>query len=144
MLKLETVEEIIDFAIAREQYAYELYKSMAEREAYSHVAELCEQMAEDELKHKQKLQQDFMKLDYSDTSMDISDYVVHNNGKTIFMDSQEFLNFAIDKEEKAFKLYKKLAEKTTNNQCKDVFMALAIDEEQHKEFLRGKLNDLLK
>ncbi len=144
MLKLETVEEIIEFAIAREQHAYELYKSIAEREVYSHVAELCEQLAKEELEHKQKLQQEFMKQGYSDLSIDVSDYIVHNNKKMIFMDSQEFLNFAIGKEEMAFKLYKKLAERTAKNQCKDVFVALAVEEEKHKEFLQKKLEDLLK
>ena len=144
MLKLETIGEIIDFAIAREEYAYELYKSMAEREVYSSVSRMCEQMAEEELGHKQKLQQDFMKHDHTTPMIDVSDYVVHNNQKMIFMDIQEFLSFAVKKEEKAVKLYKELADKAANSQCKDTFLALAVEEEKHKELLQEKLKDLLK
>ena len=145
MLKLETTEELIDFAIAREQYAYELYKSIAKKEVYSQVARLCEELAEEELGHKKKLQQKFMRNTAMSSSVDVSDYVVQNDDqKTIFMDYQEFLNFAALKEEKAFKLYKELADKTKDPQCKAIFLALARDEEKHKESLQKKLDDLLK
>ena len=145
MLKLETIDEIIDFAIAREQHAYELYKSMAEREVYSKVAQLCEQFAKEELGHKEKLQRAFMRSGLISSPVDVSDYVVPNDDeKTIFMDYQEFLNFAAIKEERAFKLYKELADKTNDPRCKAVFLALAVDEEKHKESLKKKLDDLLK
>ena len=144
MLKLETMEQIIDFVVAREQYAYELYKSMTKREVYSNVAELCEQLAEDELEHKQWLQDDFMRAEHVSLPVDVSDYVVHNDQKTVFMDSQEFLNFAVKKEEIAMNLYKGVAKETTNCQCRDVFLALAMEEEKHKELLQEKLNNLLK
>lgn len=144
MLKLETIEDIVNFAIAREQYACELYKSMAKREVYSNVARLCEQLAAEELKHKQKLQQDFLMTGQAVSPMELSEYVVHNEQKTIFMDCQEFLAFAVKKEEKSIKFYKKMAEATTKVQYKNVFLDLAAEEEKHKEFLQKKLEDLLK
>ena len=143
MLKLETTEDIINFAIAREQHAYELYKSMAKREVYSGVAQFCEQLAAEELGHKQKLQQDFMISGQTASQMDVSEYVVHNEQKTIFMDYQEFLTFAVKKEEMAIKFYKKMAEEATNAQCRDVFLALIEEENEHKDVLQKKLEDLL-
>ena len=144
MLKLETTEDIINFAIAREQYACELYKSMAKREVYSNVAQLCEQLAAEELRHKQKLQQDFMMAGQTVLPMELSEYVVHSEQKTIFMDCQEFLAFAVKKEEKSVKFYKEMAEEATEAQYKNIFLNLAIEEEKHKEALQKKLEDLLK
>jgi len=144
MLKLETAKDIINFAIAREQYAHELYKSMAKREVYSNVAQLCEQLAAEELGHKQKLQQDFMMSSQTASSMDVSEYVVHNEQKTVFMDCQEFLAFAVKKEDRAIKFYKEMAEEAANTQCRNVFLALAAEEKKHKEALQKKLEDLLK
>ena len=144
MVKLETIDEIIDFAIAREEHAYELYKSMAKREVYSNAARLCERLAENELEHKKKLQQHFMKQDQLDSPIDISDHVIHNNQKMVFMDFQEFLNFAAKKEEIAFKLYKEMATRSTNSRCREVFFTLAREEEKHKEALMQELKDLLK
>jgi rubrerythrin len=134
-MEFRTIEDILDFAIRREEAAAELYTSMAERVTRPEMREALISFAEEEQRHRQRL----LKVKAGELpavsrekihDLRIADYVVQPE-PTARMDYPEALRFAMNAEKAAFRLYSDLAEISPANHAA-VFRSLAQEEAKHK------------
>ena len=131
-----TINEILDFAIEREQEAVDFYNELSAKTDNAEIRKVFEQFAREEMGHKAKLvnikESGMFTLSSGKIEdMKISDYVV-NIEASADMTYHDALILAMQKEKAAFKLYQNLSQRTMNNQLKDVFLALAQEEAKHK------------
>jgi rubrerythrin len=137
MKTLDTLNEILDFAINSEQEAVDFYTELANRQTNPQVKSMFLEFASEEVKHKARLvkvkQDGIFDLEVSEspTDLKISDYVV-NVKPNPDMEYSDALVLAMKKEKAAFKLYIALSERTSNKNLSEVFKALAIEESKHK------------
>ncbi len=136
MEKFKDVNDILDFAMAREQEAVDFYSNLAQKARSEEMKAVFTEFAEEEIKHKIKIQkvkdEGIMTLS-SEKVMDlqISDYTVHKS-PTPDMTYEEALILAMNKEKAAFKLYTNLASKTDSAEIRELFLSLAAEESKHK------------
>jgi len=101
------------------------------------MAQVFKDFAQEELGHKKKLLEiksgkrlvaDEQKV----MDLKIADYIVSEVEIKEDMDYQEALLLAMKKEKKAFMMYNALAYKTTDENIKKLFLAMAQEEAKHK------------
>ena len=133
-MEWKSVDDILDYAIAREQEAHDFYVDLARRVAA--MRETFSGFAREELGHKAKLQamKQGRRLQPSDTrvlDLKIADYVVDVEPRED-LDYQDALILAMKREKAAFRLYSDLAAATTDKELKDSLLVLAQEEAKHK------------
>jgi rubrerythrin len=135
MEKFKSVEQVLDFAIAREVKAYELYTHLARKIKNPGIDKILEDFASEELEHKARLEAakaGEVKLDMDEVgSLDIADEVEYT-GYRPGMTYTEILVMAMKKEKESFKLYTRLAAACNQPEIKEMFLKLAKEEAQHK------------
>jgi rubrerythrin len=136
MDKFSSVDEVLDFAIQREQESVEFYTDLAGRVSRPQMKEVFLQFADEERNHKAKLQtvkqgKTLIPAEGNVTDLKIADYVVEVEVKEQ-MDYQEALIVAMKKEKAAYKLYSKLAALAEDEGLQQTFRALAQEEAKHK------------
>jgi rubrerythrin len=148
MKNFESAEEILDFAIKREQEAHDFYTQLAEKVENSELKKALQNFAREELGHKSKLEsvkKGGCELNEVDApSMGIADYTVERQISED-MDYQDILILAMKKEKKAYRLYLDLAERAMTGELTELFLELSRQEANHK--LRFELeydNEILK
>ncbi|MFC1508380.1 ferritin family protein [Candidatus Omnitrophota bacterium] len=137
MKTFESVNAILDFAIAREQEAYDFYTDLAGKMENKHISDMFNSIAQEEMGHKKKLQR--IKEGTLLTpapgkkiqDLKIGDYLVDME-PTGEMGYQDALILAMKKEKAAFKLYLDLSEQTGDENIRDLFLSLAQEEAKHK------------
>lgn len=130
-----SIEQVLDYAIAREVDAYQLYKKLAGAVKKPKMREVLKGFAEEELEHKIRLEAvkagEVAIEDEEVGSLGISDKTgpvkPHVN-----MSYPEILAFAMNKEKTAFTLYINLASIAKTKQLRQTFAKLAQEEAQHK------------
>ncbi len=134
-MEFRTIEDILDFAIQREDAAAALYASMAERVTRPEMREALLSFAEEEKRHKRRL----LKIKRGELpavaeekilDLKVADYVELPE-VTPRMDYPEALRFAMNAEKAAFRLYSGLAAASPPSHAA-VFRALAQEEAKHK------------
>jgi len=134
-MEFRTIEDILDFAIQREEAAAELYASMAERVTRPEMREALLGFAAEERRHKKRL----LKIKSGELpavseeqilDLKIADYVELPD-VTSRMDYPEALRFAMNSEKVAFRLYSDLASVSPRTHAA-VFRTLAQEEAKHK------------
>ncbi len=149
MRKIETAEEVLEFAIAREVEANRFYLALAERVDVLEMRKVFEELAEEELEHKAKLELEFLKkgktLFSKDRVIDIntSDYIISDE-PLIDMDYKDMLCLAIEKEEAAFRIYINFLGYVDNHESREVLLAIAEEEVKHKLRFEIEYDNLLK
>lgn len=142
---MNTVDEILDYAIDQEQQAADFYANLAERAEKAGMKVLLLEFAEEEKRHKQRLlaiktgdreltpEQEVLDLKISDylVEVDASDDISY----------QDALIVAMKKERAAFDLYSDMAEKIPESDLKQVFVGLAKEEAKHKLFFESEYDD---
>ncbi len=136
MTNFNDINEILDFAIQAEQGAVNLYTGLAEKAKINDMKQVFLEFAKEEMGHKARLlkikEEGIIDLPNEKVNdLKISDYtgdVVPRDD----MDYQETLILAMSQEKAAFKLYSKLAERSPNQQFKNLFLSLAQEEAKHK------------
>jgi len=136
MAELHSIDEVLEFAIAREVEAYELYMYIAQRAEALVMRKVCEELAKEELEHKAKLELEMMKAgkvvsERGQPALNISDYI-GQAGKPIDMNYKELLVFAVKKEETSVRLYSDLANIVGDEESREVLLVLANEENQHR------------
>jgi len=131
-----SAEEVLNFAIAREEEAAAFYRSLAGRAQWPWMTKTFEQFAREEDGHKAKLvgiQQGKLSVPTREKISDlkIGDYLVdvEPTGK---LDYQEALIVAMKREKASFKLYMNLADVVDDAALRDLFLVLAQEEAKHK------------
>lgn len=148
-MDFESFEEIIRFAIEKEEEAIAFYKEASLHESYSGAKEVFEEFAQEEIKHRTLLEE-FLKgeraiSDYRfEWIPDIkrSDYIVgveYEKG----MSYPEILRLAMKREEGSLALYNHLAEKTEDQDLVKTFQILRQEEAKHKLTLETLYDDFM-
>ena len=145
----EKFNEIIDFAIKREQEAVEFYQELQNLVSFESRKELMHELELMEKGHI-KILENISKNFKNETGipqvedLKIADYMVEVK-PTAEMSYQDILIIAMKKEEMAQKLYKKLADQSDNDEIKNLFLRLASEEAKHKlRFEKIYDDDILK
>jgi len=135
-MKLKSVDEILDFAVEKEQEAAEFYTDLAGRVEQSWMVKAFEDFAREEVKHKQKLlkiKEGKLLLPAADkvTDLKIADYLV-DVIPSPEIDYQAALILAMKKEKASFRLYNDLAATTDDENLRATLLSLAQEEAKHK------------
>lgn len=130
------IEEIIKFAVEKEQEAYEFYIDWAKKLEHREIREVFGEFAEEEIKHKNKLlnlnlNESFQAKDREIEDLKIADYLVDVNPSED-INYQDALIIAMKREKESFHLYSDLAKITTDEKTKNLFLMLAQEEAAHK------------
>ena len=136
MEKFNSVDEILIFAMKNEQEAVDFYTRLAGHAKSEEMRAVFEEFAQEEVKHKARLQKikdegtfSFKKEEVLD--LNISDYIVPTVPHPD-MSYPEALTLAMAKEKAAFKLYMRLSTKVADAGLQTVFLDLAQEESKHK------------
>ena len=135
-MELKSAEEILDFAIGKEEEAAQMYSGLAERMKNKAMSEVFQQFSLEELGHKEKLLEikDGKKLllapEYI-ANLGIADYAVDVE-PNLDMDYQQALLLAMKEEKAAFRMYTQLAAATDNPDLQTTLLRLAQEEAKHK------------
>ena len=135
MKKLSSMADVLDFAIAGETKAAELYMKMAAMVENRWMQKKLEGLAQEELGHRKKLKsvkigwRALAREDAGDLGIakTLDDVEPHAD-----MDYRELLAFAIKKENTSHGLYTTLASIFTEPELHETFEALAREEAEHK------------
>jgi len=136
MSEWSSVEDVLDFAIEKEEEAVQFYTGLAEKMENKAMQAVFEGFAREEQGHRQKLQgvkQTGRMEPARETVLDlkIGDYLVDVE-PTPGMPYEEALILAMKKEKAAFRLYTDLAAAAGDAGVRDLFLALAQEEAKHK------------
>jgi rubrerythrin len=146
-MNFKSFEELIRFAIEKEQEAIDFYEEASKQEPYSGGKAIFQEFAREERKHRALLEgflQGERKLDAYDfkwvPDMKRSDYMVdftYRKG----MPYADILRLAMKREEKSLKLYDDLAGKSQEKDLVQVFKMLSQEEAKHKLRLETMYDD---
>jgi rubrerythrin len=135
-MNFKSVDEVLDFAIAREQESHDFYTDLSKNAATAGMKQVFADFAQEELGHKKKIQavkdgKTLLSAEKRISDLKISDYTVDvKPGANV--NYQEALIIAMKKEKAAFKLYSDLAATAGNSSEKQLFLGLAQEEAKHK------------
>lgn len=132
-----SVNDILDFAIMSEQSACEFYTGLAAKMDNPAMKDVFKEFARQEMAHKDKLQkvkrEGMAVLGPSKDVPDlhIADYLVdvEPGPDMTYVDA---IIIAMKREKAAFKLYTDLAARVPDENCRNIFLALAQEEANHK------------
>ncbi|GEM_PF-36475 len=135
----KNIDEILDFAIKVEEDSYSFYKFWEEKVERPHMKKVFASFANEELKHKKKIQEikEGKKLKLTETGerripdLKIGDYLVDVRPSKA-MDFQDALIVAMKREKAAFEFYEALEEMAESPEMKEIFRFLAEEEAKHK------------
>jgi rubrerythrin len=136
MTELTTVDQILDFAIGKEQEAADFYAGLAGKAKSPAMKATFEQFASEEQGHKAKLEnvkggKKMLSSEAAIQDLKIGDYLVEDEPSDD-MDYQDALIIAMKAEKAAFRLYSDLAAKVDDAEIKDLLLGLAQEEAKHK------------
>lgn len=149
MAEFETVEEILELAVAREEDAHIFLMALAARMVNPEMRKVFQDLAAEELEHKARLELEIIKTGRVVTDSkkklyyDTNDYA-EDVGSEIDMDYKDVLTMAIQKEESSFRFYVDLASRVTNEDAYEILLALAEEEVRHKMRFEMEYNNILK
>lgn len=135
-MTLNNLNEILEFAMAREQQAHDFYMMLASTVDQEEMKGTFVRFAKEELGHKRKLEQiragsSRLPMLAKETFVSISRYALPAPPDQE-MDYTQSLILAMNREKTSFRLYADLAEACEDIMLKQTFMALAQEEARHK------------
>lgn len=133
---MNTVKEIIEFAISKEIEAAEFYRKLQEIAKFPESRQFLKELEEMEITHKLILQNYLenpseIKLIEQPTDLKISNFM-DNVEPESDMTFQQVLIIAMKREENAMNLYQQLANQVKDDAAKNVFLRLSQEEAKHK------------
>jgi len=151
---LNCVEEILEFAIAREVEANAFYKTLARRVENPAMSELILEFAKDELEHKRKLELEIMKrgkvvveAEKAEEAKELDEFEIANYivdaGGPMDMEYEDLLLLGIRKEKASFRLYLDLAAIVKDEEFRESLLSLAEEEARHKVQLEIDYDDFV-
>ena len=136
MENFDSVDAVLDFAITREQEAFDFYHTLARKTTDSAMVHMLTGFAEEEAGHKRRLEavkegETYLSARKEVLSLQISDYLVDVEPKPD-MSFQDTLVVAMKREKAAFQLYTDMAETMQDAKLSELFSSLAQEEAKHK------------
>lgn len=146
-MQFKSVDDALDFAIAREEEAVQFYRELSHSVENPHTKQVFEGFSREEGAHRDKLVEikKSGKLQASEKqirSLNIADYTV-DVAVSPGLSYQDALILAMKKEKAAFKLYSDLATGSTDTTIQAVFTMLAQEEARHKLRFEIEYDDFL-
>ena len=138
MGKVDSIEELLEYAISREVEAYHFCLALAGRVDTPRMRKVFEDMAAEELEHKEKLELEMIKMGKTMPARQMpegrpdSDYIISDSDDPLDMDYTDMLLLGVEKEDAAFRIYVNLIPKVNDEEAREVLMALAQEEVRHK------------
>ncbi len=135
-MKFDSIDDILDFAIQKEQDAADFYTSLSAKMDHKNVQDIFTMFAKEEMGHKTKLiaVKDGKRMVSS--AKKVLDLKLGDNMVEIDLDSslgyQEALIVAMKAEKAAYKLYNDLAMASEDAAMQELFLGLAQEEAKHK------------
>jgi rubrerythrin len=148
-MKFESINDIIDFAIQKEQEAVDFYISASKEESMSGSKEMLVEFSNEEKKHR-KMLEDLKAKGYAEGVEDYNFKWIKDIKRSDYMDDmvykpgmgyRDILILAIKREEGALKLYNKLLAEAESKNAKTVFKILCQEEAKHKLGLETMYDD---
>jgi len=149
MGKVNSDEEILEFAISREVEAYHFYLALAQRVDSPQMRKVFEDLAQEELEHKATLELEVMKMGKT-VSVEVkpgrpdSEYILSDDLSQLDMDYKDMLLLGIEKEEAAFRTYVNLVASVHDEESRETLLKLAQEEVKHKLRFETEYDMLLK
>ena len=149
MAEFQNDNEVVEFAISRELDAYNFYLSLAKFSKDPKISQILEQLAEEELEHKNKLEMELIKngIVVDQTEKDYilanSDYVI-SNVPVVDIEYKDLLELCIQKEDASFRFYAQLLQHAKNQDTKEALLAIIEEEIKHKHRFEIEYDLLLK
>ncbi len=142
---MNTVDEILDYAIGQEQEAADFYHDVAQRAETAGMKKILLDFSEEEKHHKKILQE--VKAGEHELSpeqevldLKISDYLVEVEANDN-ISYQDALIIAMKRERAAYNLYSDMAAKVPESHLKEVLTGLAKEEAKHKLFFEAEYDE---
>jgi len=148
MGEFDSVDEILEFAIAREVEANQFYMDLARRLESPAMRELVLEFAKEELEHKAKLELEVMKEGIVVTATEkvaefkIADYM-SDVELSDDMSYKDLLIFAVKKEMRSLRLYIDLAAIIENTDSRETLLSLAVEEAKHEARFEIEYDEVL-
>jgi rubrerythrin len=129
-------QDVLKFAIEKEEEAAAFYQGASQKARHSHMKEAFLKMAHEEQKHREILTTlDITKISGKKIEnvpdLKISDYLIDVEYSPD-MGYQDILILAMKREKKAFLLYDEIADRTDDPELRRLFQVLAQEEAKHK------------
>ena len=142
---MNTVDEILDYAIDQEQQAADFYEDVAQRAETAGMKKILLDFADEEKHHKKILQtvktgKHELTPEQEILDLKITDYLVEVEA-TENISYQDALIIAMKKERAAYKLYSDMAAKIPESHLKEVLLGLAKEEAKHKLFFETEYDE---
>lgn len=135
MENFDSVEDVLDFAIAEEMAAKEFYTGLAERARNAAMREVFEEFAAEEFKHRSILEH-IKSGELVISAEKVQDLKLADMAEPVAprpdMNYQDALTVAMHKEKQAFLLYSLLAKLCDDDKMRETFLMLAQEEAKHK------------
>lgn len=148
MREFENINDILDFAIAREQGAVDFYTRLASDVSNTEMRDIFLQFAKEEMGHKAFLMKVKKEGAFEISSekladIKISDYLIPEVKEVDKLTYPEALVLAARREKAAHELYKKLSTSVDDPNYARIFENLAIEELKHKIRFETEYDDYL-
>ena len=142
---MNTVEEILDYAIGQEEQAAAFYADLAGRAEKAGMKEIFMEFAEEEQRHKDRLVAvktgaHELTPEQQVVDLKLSDYLVDVDASP-GISYQDALIVAMKRERAAYELYSDMAQKVPEGELKVLFVGLAKEEAKHKLFFESEYDD---
>ncbi len=135
-MKFNSVDEILDYAIKREEGAVEFYSELAKSARNQSMKEVFEDFSNEEAGHKEKLKAIKSGKLLAGSSSRVVDLQIAESAPdvkpTADMTYQQALTVAMKREKESFKLYNDLALVTDDDAARGTLLMLAQEEAKHK------------
>jgi rubrerythrin len=137
MGKVDSDQEILEFAIFRENEAYNFYMTLADKVEDARISDVFRDLANEELEHKSKLELEIMKMGKTVSTELVpprpaSEYIISDSPLPLDMDYKDVLMLAIEKENAAYRTYINLIGSVNDEGSREVLLELAQEEVKHK------------
>ena len=148
MGKVKSDAEILEFAIFRENEAHNFFMALAGRVKEPQMRQVFEDLAAEELEHKEKLELEIIKTGKAISTEQqpprpASEYIISNDPSQLDIDYKDALLLGMEKEEASFRTYVNLIPSVHDDQSREVLLALAEEEVKHKLRFETEYNMLI-
>jgi rubrerythrin len=148
MAEYEPDEEILELAIEKEIEANKFFRTLAERVTDPEMRTVFEELADEELEHKEKLELEVMKTGRVVTATKELDLKAETEVPIpegpLEITYKDILIMGMQKEEASFRLYVDLIGRITDPASRETLLALAQEEVKHKLRFETEYDLLLK
>ncbi|MFO7860889.1 MAG: ferritin family protein [Desulfosalsimonas sp.] len=145
----ETIAEVIDFAVMREEEARQFYIQLSRQAPDPFMQQIFMDFAHEEQKHRdtlKNLDKDGLERIFSRIMEPINDMgiaeITPDTGADTDMDFKQALTLAMKREDKSEKLYSLLAETCDDDTISLMFVGLAREETRHRIRIERAYNAL--